>query len=55
MIRHYVITTIKTPLIAQPTLENDELEEMNRLIHQSRHEDFAVIITWFVPEVDGLA
>ncbi|UED78068.1 YolD-like family protein [Brevibacillus sp. DP1.3A] len=44
----------KSSLIPQPILEDDELVEMNRIIHESIQEDFAVSMSWFKPEVDDL-
>lgn len=46
---HYYCESLTT----QPILEDDEMEEMNRLIQQSIHEDFAIRVTWFVPEIDA--
>ncbi|MED1949006.1 YolD-like family protein [Brevibacillus centrosporus] len=43
----------KESLSSQPILEEDALAEMNFLIQQSIHEDYALAVTWFVPEVDA--
>ncbi|MED4586682.1 YolD-like family protein [Brevibacillus choshinensis] len=43
----------KESLITQPTLEDDELAEINRIIHESVHQDYAITVTWFTPEVEN--
>ncbi|MBO8165096.1 MAG: YolD-like family protein [Brevibacillus sp.] len=36
-------------LVRQPTIEEDELTEFNRLIYDSVHRDYAVTVQYWVP------
>lgn len=41
-------------LIAQPALEQDELESFHYLIRDSAREDYAITVTWWQPVKGGL-
>ncbi|MGO0062619.1 YolD-like family protein [Brevibacillus fluminis] len=41
-------------LIPMPTLECDELASIDYLIRDSAREDYAVTITWWIPQKSGL-